>query len=412
MARLSLGDAAELAGDVGPDPRLIGVLAQLGAPIQLAALRENVTAALADLPVLQRRLIRRGRLPWDAFWQQVPVTVADHVIRRVADDPVATAWQLAGQPLDDQRPLWRLVLLENHDAPHLLFLAHHVLLDGASALQVVGRMFDLPLPSAVPLRPSRLRVPLGTLAGLNRGVTRTSLLTPITQGFHLDTVDVELAPLHRAAHACGATVNDAVLLAIAESLRSVARARGEHLGTVVASVPVSAPPAPGRPVRRNEVGAFVVALPQPDFGVGDAAMLAHVASRTRTRKYLARTFAGSVGMAGILSLLGALGWYRALMDRQRAITTLVTNLRGPTEPLRLLSATVLSLTPLSPALGNVTAVFAALSYAGTLRIAVRTDKTLWPDADLLIVSLRAALERISHLSSTTGSTGRFSESAS
>ena len=47
----------------------------------------------------------------------------------------------------------------------------------------------------------------------------------------------------------------------------------------------------------------------------------------------------------------------------------------------------MSLTPLSPALGNVTAVFAALSYAGTLRLAVRTDKTLWPDADLLILGL-------------------------
>ena len=35
MQRFTIGDAAELAGDVGPDPRLIGVLAELDAPCLL-----------------------------------------------------------------------------------------------------------------------------------------------------------------------------------------------------------------------------------------------------------------------------------------------------------------------------------------------------------------------------------------
>ncbi len=96
MERFSLGDAAELAGDVAPDPRLIGVLAELDRPISLAALRELIAERLPAKPILARRVVRNGPATWNASWQRVDVRVEDHVFEVRTSDPLATATRLAG----------------------------------------------------------------------------------------------------------------------------------------------------------------------------------------------------------------------------------------------------------------------------------------------------------------------------
>ena len=73
VQRFSIGDAAELAGDVGPDQRLIGVLIELDAAVPLARLRDQVAAMVRARPILSRRFVRRGRATWRAGWQQVEV---------------------------------------------------------------------------------------------------------------------------------------------------------------------------------------------------------------------------------------------------------------------------------------------------------------------------------------------------
>lgn len=225
-------------------------------------------------------------------------------------------------------------------------------------------------------------------------MAKTSLLTPITAGFRLATVDVPLGPLQEAARRHGATVNDALLLAAAEGLRAVAATRGERLGRVVFSVPVTGQARPGRQIGRNEVAAMVVGIPDQD-GRDDAAQLVRIAGRTRWRKLLAHGFPSAGAFAGVLALLGRLGWYRPLFSRQRAITSLLTNLRGPSDRLQLLGAEVTSLTALSPSLGNVTVVFAVVSYAGTLRVTVRLDRSVWPEQQVLTDALASALARLS-----------------
>ena len=409
MERFSLGDAAELAGDVGPDPRLIGVLAKLDRPLQLDALRTLIAERLPGQPILARRVVRNGPATWNASWEAVELRVDEHVYEVTTSDPLTTtATELISTDLGHEVPAWRLILLRGPQTCALLFAAHHVLLDGATAVTVVGSLLgtDLALPRA--LSPQKRgqspflrgrgegRTPLGflgLLAGVNTGVAKTSLLTPITAGFRLATVDVPLSPLQEAARRRGATVNDALLLAGAEALRAVAAARGERLGRVVFSVPVTGQARPGHRIGRNEVAAMVVGVPAPD-GRDDAAQLVRIASRTRWRKLLAHGFPSAGAFAGVLALLGRLGWYRRLFSRQRAITSLLTNLRGPSEPLQLLGAKVTSLTALSPSLGNVTVVLAVVSYAGTLRVTVRLDRSVWPEQDVLTSALVASLDRL------------------
>lgn len=387
MEPFTIGDAAELAGDVGPDPRLIAVLAELDAPLDVAALRAEVGARIGTLPLLGRVLTTSTTRP---AWDVVEPDLDWHITAITVDDATEAVYALLTTALPPDRPLWRLVVIEGAHTTQLAFLAHHVLLDGSTAVAVAGRLFGLETPPPVtPGRPPWFS-PLGLIAGLARPTSRTSLLTPITSGFRLVSAEVDLERLRRTTRAAGATVNDAVLLAVAEGIRAVAAARGETLARVVVSVPVAG--RPQSPGGRNEVGALVVSVPPPRGD--DRHQLGRIAGRTRWRKMLARGLAGAPSMARLLAWLGKKGWYRGLFSRQRAITTLATNLRGPEQELILHGARVVSLTPISPALGNVATVFAAISYRGRLRITARLDRSVWPDAEVLRASVQAALDRM------------------
>ena len=392
MDELTVGERAELAGDVGPDPRLIAVLAELDGRLDLTELRRQVAATLPALPVLSRRLVRTADRR--VHWRAGPVDVDDRVrVERITGSAPAAAAAILCRPLSDEA-LWSLTLLTGPDTDLLLFVAHHVLLDGAGAGQVFTALLGAEPDPLQPLPPRRRRsAVLGLLAGLGRGSSGTSLLVPIRSGFRLASVSVALAPLHTAARAAGATVNDVLLLVASEALRAVALARGESLRRICVSVPVT-PSMPPTAAGRNAVGAFVVTLPRSRPGESDAELLGRIAARTRRRKALSAGSGAPPALSYLLVVLGRLGWYRALFSRQRAITTLLTNLRGPAHPIVVQGVTVTALTPISPALGNVTVVCAALSYAGTLRLTVRLDRSVWPDAARLVGGLRSALERI------------------
>lgn len=406
MERFTIGDAAELAGDVGPDQRLIAVLAELDGTVDTGALQAAVAERAGAFPLLSHRFVRHGRGTWRTRWERVAVDPAQHVLDLAADDPIAATIAVLVAGLPETIPPWRLFVLRSAGATWLLFVAHHVLLDGVTAVAVVGALLgaDPTEPSALP-RPRRSWLaPVGALAALTRGSPATSLLTPLTSGFRLATIEVELEPLRDAGHRAGATVNDLLLLAVADALRAAAARRGERLGRVVVSVPTTTSAADGP--SRNRVGGLLVAVPERRDGETDAQLLGRLAARTRRRKRLARAASGATVLSPALTALGRLGWYRPLFERQRAITTLVTNLRGPASPLPVLGTRVRSLTPISPTLGNVTVVFAALSYAGRFRITLRLDRSAWDVEDVLTGALRAALARLARSGCSDSAPGR------
>lgn len=419
VERFTIGDAAELAGDVGPDPRLIGVLAETAGRVDTERLRARFAAALVDLPVLRRRFVQRGRNTLAARWETMDCPVEEHVLEldlhepdgHAAEDGVAAlraCERLYAEGLPEDRPMWRVTVLHGTRRDHLLFLAHHVLLDGTVAQPVLGRLLTdpvapgelppLPTPAETPgstaaAPPRRLplpRLPLGLLAGITHRASASSLLSPISQGFHLVTLGLPLAEVHDVGHRAGATVNDVLLAMVGMAIRQLAASRGEHLRRVVMSVPVTRPAPLDSQGTRNAVGAFAIAVPELQPGEASAQYLARLAKLTRRRKALVHGFWATPVFSLGLAALGGLGLYRPLFERQHAITTLVTNLRGPAGPLSVDGLRITSLTPISPALGNVCLVFAALSYAGQLRISVRLDHSVWPDEALLMQALEDA----------------------
>jgi hypothetical protein len=96
-------------------------------------------------------------------------------------------------------------------------------------------------------------------------------------------------------------------------------------------------------------------------------------------------------------LLARLGLFRWFVDRQRLVTTFVTNVRGPDRRLSFLGAPVTAVIPVTPTMGNVTVAFAALSYANTLTITIVADPDHCPDLPRLASALQDELDRLTDL---------------
>ena len=90
-------------------------------------------------------------------------------------------------------------------------------------------------------------------------------------------------------------------------------------------------------------------------------------------------------------LLAAAGLLRWFFNHQHLVTTFVTDLRGPAEPLTLDGAALDAVLPIPETTGNIPVTFAALSYAGTLWLTVLSDPAVVPDVAVLTAALRREL---------------------
>jgi hypothetical protein len=215
----------------------------------------------------------------------------------------------------------------------------------------------------------------------------TSLNRPVGPRRRLDVVAVDLADVRDLGHAHDGTVNDVVLAAVAGALRTLLAARGEQLGEVTVTVPVAARRAVTGGALGNQIGIMTVTVPATgDFGT----RITRTAEITRERKSHARGASAALFVPAFL-LLARIGLLRWFARHQRAVQTFVTNLPGPEDPLTFGGAAVRAIIPIPTTTGNVTVTFAAMSYAGTLRITILSDPARTPDASALAAALRHEL---------------------
>jgi len=198
-----------------------------------------------------------------------------------------------------------------------------------------------------------------------------------------------------AAHSRGATVNDAVLVAVAGALRRVLMARGESLDTLAVAVPVSGRQPGNKHALGNMVSPMLVSVP----AIGAMGhRLEQVAAQVRARKAAATEPPPIAVLGGLFRPLAALGGYRWYMNHQHRLHTLVSHVRGPVEQLMFGGSSVISAIPVSVGeAGNVAIYFDVLSYAGTLTITVITDPDHFPDLGTVTDALRSELDVIGQL---------------
>ena len=199
----------------------------------------------------------------------------------------------------------------------------------------------------------------------------------------------DLARTKAVAHAHGGTVNDVVLAAVAGGARRLLEDRGELTDDLVLRVSVIASlrgPASARPdggAAGNLTGVRVVPVP-----VGEA-------DPVRRLELIAAHTAASRGRPP-LQPGGRLlrRWMVGVMNHQRMVNLLLSNLPGPTAPLVFAGAAVLELFQLGTNQGNLALSVGVLSYAGTLEIDVVGDVDVVPDLDLVVQGLTDTLEQL------------------
>ena len=420
---MSVFDLAELAADVGPNPRTIGVLLELDGPApDLDAVRAAVRSRLGLVPRLAQRMHRVRRGSGRPVWEDVEVDLDHHVRHRDAgaSDLLAVAAAIIGEPLDARRPWWTLTVVDvpASTSSALVWSSHHAMADGPSVLRAVLAVVQdgpaCPLPPRAPVPgPGALaraawaervwsvrgivRLPQHLVglrelaASTSRRVPASPLNRPVSAGYVLRTVEVDLAALHAGARTCGATVNDALLWAWGGAVH----ARLADAGLVGAPVVVSCPVTMPSTVVENRVGAVRFEVPAP--GTSAAADLAVLARDTRRRK---RLISGSTWwlVAQTFRALGVTGGYRRLLTRQRTLTTLLTNMRGQGEQLVVLGRRVTRAVPVATLVGNVTMLAVALSCAGRLVVTVMCAPEAAGWADVLATDLDDGLAAVVALS--------------
>jgi diacylglycerol O-acyltransferase / wax synthase len=328
------------------------------------------------------------------------------------------------EPLPRSRPPWSTVLvtgLAGH-AVALVVVLRHVLADGLGGLAVLASLVDQttnppsaaafprPPPTALQLAAdawlARLRA-LGRLpaawrtarasmaaaGGLRPGrPTCYSLLQPTGPRRRLAVARADLAALRAAAHRHGGTVNDAVLAAVIGALHTLLEQRGEAVDTLAVTVPVAGRQPASAAQLGNQLGAMLVVLP----ATGDLTQrLGQTAAIIRARKASATGSPAIAVVAPLFRTAASLGLYHWFINHQRLWHTLVSNLRGPDQPVCFAGATVSAVIPVAVGdAGNVTANFVVLSYAGMLTITAVADPDHLPDPSTLTSGLQAELDAI------------------
>ena len=432
LERASASDRAFLAMDTQDVPEQFGVILMLAGAgeVDVARARQLIAERIPAVPRLRQRLVRVPLGCGGPIWVDDPrFDIRRHVRAVACPEPgdeqalLDTALSVMMNPLLRAAPLWSATLVTGlaDGQVALVLVLHHALADGVGGLAVLAGLIDAPATVAETFspRPAPTRAGLArqAFAGRVQGVghaARSWDLLRASMGAggglrppraascslnqrtgprrRLAVVRADLAAVRAAAHEHGATVNDAVLVAVAGALRRVLLARGESADKLVVTVPVSGRRPESTATLGNMVSPMLVAVPAtgplPD-------RLRQVAAQVRARKEAATGPPPIAVLGWLFRPVATLGGFRWYMNHQHRFHTLVTNVRGSAEPVRFGGCPVTSAIPvgLGPG-GNIPVYFEVLSYADDLVLAATVDPDRFRDLGALTEALRAELDLI------------------
>ncbi len=361
--------------------------------------------------------------------------------------------RVMSQPLDRNRPLWELWMVEGLDDNKWACISkvHHCMVDGVSGSELLTVMFDsspdaapsvpdtwLPQPSPSPLSlavqaigtmavspyqqmravRASTRVPrhalaqlreagkgLGSLSGLIRPTPQSSLNGPIGPQRRYDWAEATVDDVKRVRKSFGGTFNDVVLTVITNGFRELLKARSESVDRVVRTmVPVSQRPrdekgvAVGDGTMSNKVSAMFAELP---VGIADPVERLHtVSSQLADLKESSQAVAGEAltSLSGFAPpALLALGARLGTKAAQRNVNTVTTNVPGPQLPLYVLGRRMIGCYPFVPLGGQIRIGVAIFSYDGRLTFGVTGDYDAAADIHILCQGIESGMAELLEL---------------
>jgi diacylglycerol O-acyltransferase / wax synthase len=453
--RLSALDTAFLAIESGRTHMHVGAIAVFepgplratDGRLDVAAIRDHVVAATAEVPRTRQRIARTPGFGQPVWVDHERFTASDHVpvhrLRPPGDGAALRRHAAAvfSRPLDRTRPLWELEIVDGLADGGFALIAkiHHCMIDGIAGADLLTRLLSgtsEPRParaaSASPIRraPARLQLLASELRHRVAGLTAAAAavraaiadprsavararslahgmaallregLTPASptslnpgqigprRSFQVLRLDLEEMKLVKRT--LGGSINDVALAAVAGALRRTLARRGgdpARLTDVRAMVPVSTRAAGARGALGNDVALRLQRLPvdEPD----PATRLRKVVETTRWLKDQSQQAASARAFEHLAdgttsSLVSGL---LSIATRRRAFNLVVTNVPGPPFPLWLLGAPLRALYPLVPLFENQTVGVAMFSYRGAMFVGLSADADAVSDLDDLAADL-------------------------
>ncbi|HEY6558155.1 MAG TPA: wax ester/triacylglycerol synthase family O-acyltransferase [Polyangiaceae bacterium] len=416
-------------------------------------------AKLRYLPRYRQRLVVPPLELGRPVWTDDPHFDLSYHLRRTAlpspgDDAALRALmgRLMSQPLDRDRPLWEVWVIEGlaRNRWAMVTKVHHCMVDGISGLDLLAVMLDAdrdatapepapwnpePAPSGVEmvrdaweglaqdaagwarrLREHAAHPVQAASAALETGegllmLARRFLTLPTsslegTIGAHrvYAQASVGLSDLRSVRATFGGTLNDVLLAAVAGGLRKLMIHRGEDpdSASLRTLVPVSVRKPDAKGAMGNRISALICDLP---VHLRDRyARLEWVQSDMDELKQSHMAEAGELltelGDLAPPMLLGGLSRFVSRLMHyvpQRAAHTITTNIPGPQFPLYCLGHELLEIQPYVPITQGMRIGTAILSYNGRVFFGVTGDLDTASDVDVLadaIVAEIAALRTL------------------
>ena len=395
-----------------------------------AAVRAHLAGRLERADVLTRRLAPMPLGLANPAWVRADAIDLEHHVRRARLPPPGTPEQfhelvgsLHARLLDRSRPLWEMVVVEGLRDGRIGFYAkvHHAGLDGQAGVALAQAIYDVTArhgaaPAAPPaaLRggepPGAIRVAaaglrhnaaqlleLGArLPGLARVLgsavlpgspgaglgallgggdllaPRTPLNVAVSRRRAFATASVPIARARAIAQAHEASLNDVVLAACGDALRGWLEARGALPDRpLLAAVPVSLRRAGDA---QSNTQAMMARMPLATDVADPLERLRRIRDASSRLKGALREVRGavptefpSVGLPWLGGALAAIWGRSRLADRLPPLANLVvSNVPGPTQPLYLLGARMLTYWPVSIPFHSMALNVTVQSYAGSL----------------------------------------------
>jgi diacylglycerol O-acyltransferase / wax synthase len=332
---------------------------------------------------------------------------------------------IAGLPLDRDRPLWEMWVIEGGartDAVTVMLKVHHAVVDGVAGANLLTQLCSLephaPPPESVrgagagnplqiaasglmgfalrPLRlatvvPATIRTLVQTLLRAQDGRTMaapfsappTLFNAPFSRHRNIAYTQLDMRDVKRVKERFGVTVNDVVVALCAGVLRRFLLERGELPDTpLVATVPVSVRDKSDRPGRNQTTMMFCRVESQISdpaerirtIAAGNTAAKDHTAALGPTLLHDWAQFGSSTMFGAAMKILP-----RIPITFSPAYNLILSNVPGPQTQLYFLGCEVGTMYPLGPILGGAGLNITVMSLNGELGIGIISCPDLLPD---------------------------------
>jgi WS/DGAT/MGAT family acyltransferase len=398
--------------------------------LSFESIRDRIGERIPLAAPFRRRLVEVPFKLHHPIWIEDPEFDLDYHVRRASlpapggtDELACFAAQVGGLPLDRDRPLWEMYVVEGLEGGRFALVGkmHHAAIDGVSGAEIMATLLDLEpepphrelidawRPETVPSDAELLAMSVAALFGhpvkiakTARRVFETALhlseanrasgIVPPPSPFAAPKTifNASITPHRRVALAAlplddfkavknhfGCTVNDVVLAVCAGALRRYLLDYAElPEDPLVAMVPMSVRTDDELGSHGNRISAMLTSLAT---NVADAAERLEVVSTGMRRAKEQERLIGAATLTdwteftfpALIGRAARLTSSMRVFDRMRPLFNVtVSNVPGPTFPLYLAGARLASMYPLGPVTDSVGLNITVMSYCGTVYFGV------------------------------------------